>query len=70
VQRTYAVCLSELRAVLQINTHHPLLLEQAASVTSLSDSLSQVRTGLAEVEGSVDRQADISFLCPKEPRLV
>lgn len=39
----------------EINTHHAALLAQAGSVSLLEDNLSQVRGGLSEVEGSVDR---------------
>lgn len=43
----------QLRA--EINTHHSALLIQAGSVSSLEDNLRQIRGGLDEVEGSVDR---------------
>ena len=39
----------------EINTHHASLLVQAGSVSSLEDSLRQIRGGLDEVESSVDR---------------
>lgn len=39
----------------EINTHHAALLIQAGSVSVLQDNLSQVRTGLSQVEGSVER---------------
>lgn len=39
----------------EVTSHHPALLNKAASISSLEDALRSVRKGLGEVEGSVAR---------------
>lgn len=39
----------------QVTTHHEQLLVQAAGVTNLEDSLHSVRSGLSELDASLEK---------------
>ena len=46
----------------QVTTHHEQLLIQAAGVTNLADSLHSVRSGLSELDASLEKYRNFQEL--------